>query len=266
MNAETGFNGAPRLGLGDGIGRLHRATTWACFNGAPRLGLGDGRSAPGPAPRLPPASMGLRDWVSEMGCSPQSARRSCLCFNGAPRLGLGDGLAADLNGLASSVLLQWGSETGSRRWRQSATAPQSGSPWLQWGSETGSRRWAGRAGRAREHPSASMGLREWVSEMVCGASGIVCSLACFNGAPRLGLGDGTGNLRRVRREGGASMGLRDWVSEMVLVQTGTYVKALPGFNGAPRLGLGDGSARASPSTAPPLSFNGAPRLGLGDGR
>ncbi len=183
--------------------------------------------------------MGLRDWVSEMGVPTKAAPPAPLSFNGAPRLGLGDGplVAAYLNWVLS---LQWGSETGSRRWlifghpvlfgksgfngaprlglgdgpRSRAGASRPGR--LQWGSETGSRRWAdGSVGAGRGDEGASMGLRDWVSEM--GAAAGTCTVlkgACFNGAPRLGLGDGQVAAVEAHVVQLASMGLRDWVSEM----------------------------------------------------
>ncbi len=61
--------------------------------------------------------MGLRDWVSEKAPkSPPTMNPESNRFNGAPRLGLGEGdlFLADLSG---ANLLQWGSETGSRRRR-----------------------------------------------------------------------------------------------------------------------------------------------------
>ncbi len=40
---DRGFNGAPRLGLGEGKGRAPtQGRADPCFNGAPRLGLGEG--------------------------------------------------------------------------------------------------------------------------------------------------------------------------------------------------------------------------------
>ncbi len=161
------------------------------------------------------ASMGLRDWVSEKGGARRRCRPRWPGFNGAPRLGLGEGTRATASMCAARAMraLQWGSETGSRRRKQSECCGFDQVQSLQWGSETGSRRRAG-------HPCR----RSWGR---CG----------FNGAPRLGLGEGglstqtdavalllqwgseTGSRRRLpvdgRREGAgrASMGLRDWVSE-----------------------------------------------------
>ncbi len=62
---------------------------------------------------------------------------------------------------------------------------------------------------------ASMGLRDWVSEMVRRVDGNSRPRSRFNGAPRLGLGDG----------------LRPAAPQPMQAN---------GFNGAPRLGLGDG--------------------------
>ncbi len=66
--------------------------TRTCFNGAPRLGLGDGVGQGPDRAAVGGASMGLRDWVSEMVSRTATAT------------------VADL------LTLQWGSETGSRRW------------------------------------------------------------------------------------------------------------------------------------------------------
>ncbi len=90
------------------------------------------------------ASMGLRDWVSEKGHggAPLWFRRRRGGFNGAPRLGLGEGFEVRA-GVLSGGLLQWGSETGSRR-RGDFGGGEDVGHWLQWGSETGSRRWGPR--------------------------------------------------------------------------------------------------------------------------
>ncbi len=110
------FNGAPRLGLGEGqVEAADPRTPRKRFNGAPRLGLGEGgegcgaggwrgllqwgsetgsrrREADGlTRRRCAPASMGLRDWVSEKVRTDQVSYRHHCCFNGAPRLGLGEG-------------------------------------------------------------------------------------------------------------------------------------------------------------------------------
>ncbi len=86
------FNGAPRLGLGEG----HSPTTspqtrTPRFNGAPRLGLGEGRHQYEQRTATRQASMGLRDWVSEKGRPTQQGGGEHRSFNGAPRLGLGEG-------------------------------------------------------------------------------------------------------------------------------------------------------------------------------
>ncbi len=84
------------------------------FNGAPRLGLGEGArlAAMGIGPDL--ASMGLRDWVSEKGSGRVRAAAVGARFNGAPRLGLGEG-SVNWSSALWLRTLQWGSETGSRR-------------------------------------------------------------------------------------------------------------------------------------------------------
>ncbi len=45
------------------------STSKISFNGAPRLGLGDGFKGADLAVANISASMGLRDWVSEMACA-----------------------------------------------------------------------------------------------------------------------------------------------------------------------------------------------------
>ncbi len=121
-----GFNGAPRLGLGDG------APGWSDMSNSAVLQWGSEtgsrrwpeRREVGPY-HLRLASMGLRDWVSEMvrrfGPTRTSIGRG---FNGAPRLGLGDGQRPNYYGPSLIGALQWGSETGSRRW----PAPTSATP------------------------------------------------------------------------------------------------------------------------------------------
>ncbi len=159
------FNGAPRLGLGEGWSGRQLGLSDARFNGAPRLGLGEGRGAlPFRLPqrwlqwgsetgsrrrgcdncrspyRSGAASMGLRDWVSEKATIPTRRRIGwAWCFNGAPRLGLGEGAVYLAQAAVELSLLQWGSETGSRR----RVAPGQ---------------------RSLPRLPASMGLRDWVSE------------------------------------------------------------------------------------------------------
>ncbi len=141
------------------------------------------------------ASMGLRDWVSEKGRLPRRRRaRRRASFNGAPRLGLGEGWLLRRHSFAYGILLQWGSETGSRRRvRRFDVAPYLDGT-LQWGSETGSRRRIGAVGGPRW---IELQL-QWGSETGSRRRGIVKDVRarwgrCFNGAPRLGLGEG---LRR----------------------------------------------------------------------
>ncbi len=87
--------------------------------------------------------------------------------------------------------------------------------------------------------------------------------ASFNGAPRLGLGEGCRHRwRRLRCR--ASMGLRDWVSEKAADWNDSAIRIAAGFNGAPRLGLGEGWFTVR-SVGGAKCFNGAPRLGLGEG-
>ncbi len=231
------FNGAPRLGLGEGRrGRAAARRGAASFNGAPRLGLGEGlfalssrckcsclqwgsetgsrrrrrRAAVAVGPRCP--SMGLRDWVSEKA-TPPAARVPfrAVTFNGAPRLGLGEGMT--VGGLAlsrqdpSMGLRDWVSEKGS-----SAPCGTPRRPCLQWGSETGSRRRTDGACAIHAPAIPSMGLRDWVSEKAC-------CLTAFRprGAPSMGLRDWVSEKERKRRIASTkrrpSMGLRDWVSE-----------------------------------------------------
>ncbi len=85
------------------------------------------------------ASMGLRDWVSEMEDRPPRPRQGQR---------------------ASMGLRDWVSEMGSLVVAADATEIA-----LQWGSETGSRRWYKDAIKGGRTERASMGLRDWVSEM-----------------------------------------------------------------------------------------------------
>ena len=158
------------------------------FNGAPRLGLGEGGNRAGlPVLQSPWASLGLRDWVSEKASRPTLCPTSEASFNGAPRLGLGEGRVTGAFRV-DPALLQWGSETGSRRRDARGGVGAAGRRELQWGSETGSRRRDGLRAYAVGAPGASMGLRDWVSEK-------------------------DASVLRGDRVARASMGLRDWVSE-----------------------------------------------------
>ncbi len=94
----------------------------------------------------------------------------------------------------ATALLQWGSETGSRRRERSARRAAPGFK-LQWGSETGSRRRA-----------------------VAGIVVVSHDSPRFNGAPRLGLGEGCGVYTSRAADLLASMGLRDWVSEKGMIR------------------------------------------------
>ncbi len=90
------FNGAPRLGLGEGLdvqieGWPHPWLQWGSETGSRRRA-----EAPAVGVVADPASMGLRDWVSE------KARH-------------------DLRARIGHAQLQWGSETGSRRRTPSTT-------------------------------------------------------------------------------------------------------------------------------------------------
>ncbi len=164
----TRFNGAPRLGLGEGrptgpATAPTRALQWGSETGSRRRiqrfsdSIGNEFDA----------SMGLRDWVSEKAAAWWAARRAPPGFNGAPRLGLGEGSGRmRLRRRQPSRRLQWGSETGSRRRRRSD----------------------GRRGVPR---CASMGLRDWVSEKAASGPRRPQRVSRFNGAPRLGLGEGT---------------------------------------------------------------------------
>ncbi len=218
--AAASFNGAPRLGLGEGF-RVESG-----MNGEPGLQWGSEtgsrrrRWRSRRRPRRHRASMGLRDWVSEKeACRAMQKKHKSLGFNGAPRLGLGEGLDED-GFMANNARLQWGSETGSRRRSGDRADP----------------------GRQRQ---ASMGLRDWVSEKAPRPIASSSPTGCFNGAPRLGLGEGSGKspcvLSRAKLQWGsetgsrrrpghdrvevpkvpASMGLRDWVSEKVTGAAGT---------------------------------------------
>ncbi len=241
---QPGCAGAPGLQWGSETGsrrRCKRRTIASAiasgFNGAPRLGLGEGAIQDPSAVPLLPASMGLRDWVSEKDCR-----------------------AAELS---RRTVLQWGSETGSRR-RKEKDAPSSypcarfnGAPRLglgegaltgsscrpcaslQWGSETGSRR----------------RLARLVDRLGLGGR--------FNGAPRLGLGEGGQDRISGGARGDASMGLRDWVSEKEL-QGLFYAVPNPASMGL-RDWVSEKGGTASGRSRPSASFNGAPRLGLGEG-
>ncbi len=158
--------------------------------------------------------MGLRDWVSEKGAVDRTARAGRAGFNGAPRLGLGDGASSGRRALGESRL-QWGSETGSRRWAAivlygaGAVARFNGAPRLGLGdglvgrarlsatkaASMGLRDWVSEMAldatrEALRRLAASMGLRDWVSEMAAASAAVCARMLCFNGAPRLGLGDG----------------------------------------------------------------------------
>ncbi len=89
---------------------------------------------------------------------------------------------------------------------------------------------------------ASMGLRDWVSEKATVRAYPYFNRLGFNGAPRLGLGEGRCSLGRWPSTSRASMGLRDWVSEKGY-RPSTWLASPGGFNGAPRLGLGEGRSR-----------------------
>ncbi len=107
--------------------------------------------------------MGLRDWVSEMDSFLVGWNNDQLGFNGAPRLGLGDGALA-MGGALFYARLQWGSETGSRRWNGWPVTKAD-----EWVASMGLRDWVSEMGAgavlAGQHEEASMGLRDWVSEM-----------------------------------------------------------------------------------------------------
>ncbi len=87
------FNGAPRLGLGEGLVRRDLAG----LRSDASMGLRDWVSEKASGSRFhlplhPAASMGLRDWVSEKAICARPQRPCCQSrFNGAPRLGLGEG-------------------------------------------------------------------------------------------------------------------------------------------------------------------------------
>ncbi len=234
------FNGAPRLGLGEGFRPPLARPPRKRFNGAPRLGLGEGLSRGDVDPVSRQASMGLRDWVSEK--APWDARPSV--DGDRASMGLRDWVSEKVHHFLmwgqAFLMLQWGSETGSRRRAWAITALGKDCE-LQWGSETGSRRRRAAPGVGLGVGDASMGLRDWVSEKGRRSRRGRYRDRSFNGAPRLGLGEGwvdrpsctrmperwlqwgseTGSRRRplaaatseaeCRRR--ASMGLRDWVSE-----------------------------------------------------
>ena len=182
--------------------------------------------------------------------------------------------------------LQWGSETGSRRrawgpvedW-EDAPAAMGLRDWVsekepsRWSvavtspASMGLRDWVSEkalsAGPLNALDMASMGLRDWVSEKDARLSDDAAGQPGFNGAPRLGLGEGTfpGNQA-------PSSTLLQWGSETGSrrrkATTGFIAPVWVSFNGAPRLGLGEGKKIAKSMLAS-LSFNGAPRLGLGEG-
>ncbi len=166
------------------------------FQGPPSMGLRDWVSEKANTGRSPGAdldkpSMGLRDWVSEKGSSPRWRRRAWRSFNGAPRLGLGEGrrrpLGRDREGAPSMGLRDWVSEKDNKNMTVEITVMH-----LQWGSETGSRRRRRKVVRPTGVPLPSMGLRDWVSEKVSPRRDTLDRVAAtFNGAPRLGLGEGT---------------------------------------------------------------------------
>ncbi len=86
--------------------------------------------------------------------------------------------------------LQWGSETGSRR--REAMAPEDVRRQV---ASMGLRDWVSEKGptprRGCAPQGASMGLRDWVSEKGGAGGPLGCRVgAGFNGAPRLGLGEG----------------------------------------------------------------------------
>ncbi len=236
----------------------------ACFNGAPRLGLGEGHADPARVGAVALASMGLRDWVSEKAATPNRCKRSASGFNGAPRLGLGEGTPNRRPMSRTSWELQWGSETGSRR-RRAPVALRRTHARLQWGSETGSRR---RTAPVRMPITVSV-LLQWGSET--GSRRREASCPTPISTPELQWGSETGSRRREEGQhiaGGvlnASMGLRDWVSEKELLQAqaGKLYRQL-------QWGSETGSRRrdTTPNRAatPASRFNGAPRLGLGEGR
>ncbi len=160
--------------------------------------------------------MGLRDWVSEKGRRPTGGPEPLL--------------------EASMGVRDWVSEKVSDIVEAESQAMR-----LQWGSETGSRRRPG------------------------GFPTVRCSSLCFNGAPRLGLGEGRNGWPVTQAdEWVASMGLRDWVSEKETIDVERRAAD------AASMGLRDwvsekgrGSIRPGPGSR---RFNGAPRLGLGEGR
>ncbi len=237
------FNGAPRLGLGEGHGRQHPVRL-SCHRAS--MGLRDWVSEKGhrqdcPA-HGPQASMGLRDWVSEKAWSTPLAAGM---VGERASMGLRDWVsekAAVLVPRPAAVrgMLQWGSETGSRRRTEPTSVATAAALRLQWGSETGSRRRAGPAASAARLHLASMGFRDWVSEKAKpGASRSLLWRALQwgsetgsrrrfqSGTPLVAAyllqwGSETGSRRRsaaaratASARGRASMGLRDWVSEKV---------------------------------------------------
>ncbi len=212
----------------------------SCFNGAPRLGLGDGINLNSRGVKGERASMGLRDWVSEMArCGRWCPSPACR-FNGAPRLGLGDGEEVE-DDKTFFAALQWGSETGSRRWQEAFRAPQvegesfNGAPRLGLGDG------AGRGPVATALPESFNGApRLGLGDGMAGFPTKFWPLG-FNGAPRLGLGDGlcgwSPSRTLTKLQWGSETGSRRWQSPCRPTRS---PRASPRFNGAPRLGLGDG--------------------------
>ncbi len=207
--------------------------------------------------------MGLRDWVSEKAhLAPAQGRRRRT--------------------------LQWGSETGSRRREPHQELVRGiglASMGLRdWVSEKDRQPLQAHGRLAR----ASMGLRDWVSEKAASHRSRSARSPTFNGAPRLGLGEGLIDrtpAEEVRGFNGAprlglgegqeverdlqTYGALQWGSETGSRRRSRRARAChegeTRFNGAPRLGLGEGTPGRA-SAAPISSFNGAPRLGLGEGR
>ncbi len=260
----TSFNGAPRLGLGEGrrAGRRPKARR-PSFNGAPRLGLGEGeREQVALAVRIYDLQWGSETGSRRRRRSSRSRSRPRRTFNGAPRLGLGEGCVGRWfcrRGLGPSMgLRDWVSEKGNADpLARLAIVPSMGL--RDWVSEKESIV----AFVFTTHMFPSMGLRDWVSEKEISAA---CKRAAKK--PSMGLRDwvsekeGTQTLSVLART--PSMGLRDWVSEKARGR-GRCCRGRPAFNGAPRLGLGEGTRGRSQRPAQTRSFNGAPRLGLGEG-
>ncbi len=182
------------------------------FNGAPRLGLGEGalvspHRGPGGA-----ASMGLRDWVSEKAEAFILMRASSKWLQWGSETGSRRRVMVQWINL-TPVLLQWGSETGSRRRRRPKRSRRAPTARLQWGSETGSRR----RERQHRHPRlslhASMGLRDWVSEKADRAVERLPRRGASMGLRDWVSEKGWVGYIEITRAHRASMGLRDWVSE-----------------------------------------------------